>query len=389
MMLLLPLAAGAQEGTDAGLTAQSEAWGLYEQAFADAAAGRDDMALLGLEELVRRFPGTGASLLGLELRRLVTGRTTGNAAPMSGALKSQLQALAPPTKGAAPSVAGAPALEKRRYASLAEALRSEQPNNGSRAELVLAQTVHGVILGLETCNVFGLCGNVQSIAGSALLGGAAGAGLSLLYSSSGVTAGQALTINSGTAWGAWNTFQLLSLGNGFYAGGATLGLLAAGQLVGTVAGHFAWAGLGLAAGDMALMNSSAIYAGMATLLTLAAVEPSAFQGTTLSAALLVATNAGLVAGYFLSQQFPMGRGRVLVMDAGAVLGGLFGASMVFLVTANGQAAALGSLVGGVGGIALGLHITRNWDLEWAGLPVQVGLAPTQHGGGQLAVAGRF
>ena len=47
LVFLLPLAARAEDlSGNITQTAQSEAWGLYEQAFADAAAGRDDMALL-------------------------------------------------------------------------------------------------------------------------------------------------------------------------------------------------------------------------------------------------------------------------------------------------------------------------------------------------------
>ncbi|MEN9796310.1 MAG: hypothetical protein RL653_6 [Pseudomonadota bacterium] len=393
MLLWMPLAAHAQEGGRPARTAQSEAWGLYEQAFADAAAGRDDMALLGLEELVRRFPGTGAALVGTELRRLVTGRKTGSPEAMSGPLKARLEELAPPARAPAPSVASAAAaaapVEKKRYASLAEALRDEQPNNGARAELVLAQTLHGLTLGLETCFALNGCSTTQALAGASLLGSAAGAGLALLYSRDGVTAGQALAINSGTAWGAWNTAILLSLAGGELTGNSILGLMAAGQVVGTVAGHFAWAGLDLAAGDVALMNSVGLYAGMTTVLTLIAAGGGQFGATAVTGVLLAATDVGLVAGYLVSRQYPLGRGRVLVMDAGALLGGLLGSSVVFLATFNGQAAAVGAIAGGLGGIAAGLHITRNLDLEWAGLPVQVGLMPTQYGGGGLAVTGRF
>ncbi len=387
LVFLLPLAARAEDlSGNITQTAQSEAWGLYEQAFADAAAGRDDMALLGLEELQRRFPGTGASLLGLELKRLVAGRAAGSAQAMSTALRARLEDLAPPAKAPAPSVeAAVAAAEKKRYGSLAEALRDEQPNNGSRAELVLAQTLHGVVLGVEAVGALELSGP-QPVAAATLLGAGAMAGLSLLYSRDGVTAGQALAINSGTAWGAWHGLLLPTvISDRSY----TNQFLMAGQLVGAVAGHFAWSGLGLAAGDVALMNSTALYAGTATLIGLSVFGINGFTAGTLNGVLLAVTDLGLVAGYLLSRQYPLGRGRVLVMDVGALLGGLLGSSVVFLASFNGQAALVGGLLGGAGGIAASLYVTRNWDLEWAGIPVQVGLAPTQHGGGQLAVSGSF
>lgn len=391
LVLLLPLAARAEElSGNSSRTAQSEAWGLYEQAFTDAAAGKDDMALLGLEELQRRFPDTGAALLGLELKRLVTGRAAGSAQAMSAALKLRLEELAPPAKAPTPSVATATATaKKKQYGSVAEALRDEQPNNGARAELVLAQTLHGVVLGLEAVGALGLSNDPQPVAAGALLGAGAMAGLSLLYSRDGVTAGQVLAINSGTAWGAWHGLLLPTVVSDTSDTLYRNPFLMAGQLVGAVAGHFAWSGLGLGAGDVAFMNSAALYAGTATLLGFGVFGINGFTAGNLNGLLLAATDIGLVAGYLLSRQYPLGRGRVLVMDLGALLGGLLGSAVVLTATANGQAAAVGALLGGAGGIAAGLHITRNWDLEWAGLPVQVGLAPTPHGGGQLAVSGSF
>ena len=383
LMLALPSPARAEEATSQS-TGQAEAWALYEEAFSQAASGQDDAALRTLEVLHARHPGTGAEVLGGELQRFIEGRRLGaTSQPPSAALVARLKDYRPPERAAAPGVAERAAAGKV-YGSLSAALHDEQPNNGSRAELVLVQTLNGISLGVEgylAAFPSSSSWTVQTLTGAALLGGAVGAGASLFYSANGVTAGQALSVNSGSAWGAFHGLALsLASNQGFQ--GLTTALLV-GQLAGTVGGHFAWSGLGLSAGDMSLMNSVGLYSLSAVALASLAFNVS-FPGNHWATALLLAGDAGLLGGYFLSRAYPMSRGRTLVMDAGALLGGLMGAGLCFLV---GLSPAGGGLVGGLGGLALAVNLTRDWDVQ--NVPLEVGLAPTQHGGGQLVVASRF
>ncbi|MBM4378240.1 MAG: hypothetical protein FJ086_02905 [Deltaproteobacteria bacterium] len=380
-LLSLCLPSPARAGVPAGTTQQAEAWALYDSAFAQAAAGQDEAALSTLAEIQATFPASGAAVLGGELQRYLEGRRLGApATPPSAALLMRLLDYRPPAPAPAPSVSGS-AEGGKRYATLFEALHDEAPNNGSRAELVLFQTLNGIALGLETCVLGNSC-SPQAIAAATVLGGAAGAGLSLLYSSGGVTAGQALAVDSGTGWGAWHAGALTLLAQS-NSSQQLANALMVGQVGGAVAGHFAWAGLGLSAGDVSLMNSAGLYAMSAVALTSIAFSAS-WPGQSWAAALLVAGDAGLVGGYFLSRSFPMSRGRTLVMDAGGLLGGLLGAGVAFLFRLN---PAGGGLLGGVGGVALAVQLTRDWDVS--SVPLQVGFAPTQHGGGQLVVSSRF
>ena len=376
---LLPCHASA---APTGSTEQAEAWKQYDLAFSQAAAGQDEAALQALARLQSFFPGTGAAVLGGELQRYLEGRRLGTTSvPPSAALQMRLRDFHPPVAGEPPSVAGSTAAGKR-YATLFEALHDEAPNNGSRAELVLFQTLNGIAVGLEACALGANSCSSQAIAGATILGGAAGAGLSLLYSSGGVTAGQALAVDSGTGWGAWHAGAAWLL-SGANSGQGLAVMLMLGQVGGAVAGHFAWSGLNLSSGDMSLMNSAGLYATAVVALTSIALD-ARWPGQTWAAALLVAGDAGLVGGYFLSRAYPMSRGRTLVMDAGGLLGGLLGAGVSFLFNLS---PAGGGLVGGLGGVALAGYLTRDWDIS--SVPLQVGFAPTQHGGGQLVLSSRF
>ncbi|MEN9796311.1 MAG: hypothetical protein RL653_7 [Pseudomonadota bacterium] len=367
---------------------QQEALQLYEAAFAAAVAGRNEEALATVAQLRARYPDTGAAELGAELARQLEAQRGNGRLPMADSLRRRLDGSpAQAAASGAPSAHPPSAAGTRRYATLKDALHDEQPTLVARAEFVVFQTLHGMSIGSELCGILNGCGLGNTLV--PLLTGGAAAWAALAFSGDGITAGHALAIDSGVLWGAWHGLAFAGISNTFNSG--TLGVVVLSQLAGMAAGHFAWAGLGLSAGDMSLMNSAGIWTAMFTLLATGALG---VQGSTpgLFALLLTASDVGLVGGALLTRVLPMSRGRTLVIDAGIILGGLLGFAVqaAFLGASTFQVTAGSLLAGGLAGMVTAGVLTRDWDLELLGAPkVQVGLAPTVGGGAQLVIGGRL
>jgi hypothetical protein len=103
--------------------------------------------------------------------------------------------------------------------------------------------------------------------------------------------------------------------------------------------------------------------------------------------------AGLLTFALLSRNMDISRGRVLLIDAGGLLGGLVGLSAMFLSLGNdhGDAVLVGSAVGVVAGLGLTTFLTRDFDAPDDDMPT-VSVVPAtlgRHGGMGLAVLGRF
>jgi hypothetical protein len=137
------------------------------------------------------------------------------------------------------------------------------------------------------------------------------------------------------------------------------------------------------------VNTAGIWAGIYTLMTLY-VSGASGSASGLFGALLVASDVGLVAGGLLARQFPMSRGRTLLLDAGGILGGLLGLGTYVIAVPNdfGRGTVGAVLAGSLTGMAAAALLSRDWDAPLLG-QVQVGVAPTQYGGSQLLVTGRF
>jgi hypothetical protein len=99
---------------------------------------------------------------------------------------------------------------------------------------------------------------------------------------------------------------------------------------------------------------------------------------------------GLISFALLSQSMPVSRGRVLLIDAGGILGGLLGAAAVALATDDGDPILVGAGVGVLGGLGLATWLTSDFDAPARTGP-QVTLAPTLMGreGAGLVLGGRF
>ncbi|QDF02355.1 hypothetical protein BHS04_03905 [Myxococcus xanthus] len=266
----------------------------------------------------------------------------------------------------------------------ASAVGREPHSSAARASLVVVQTLHGVTQGVLLCAI-GDCSG-QGYAAVSLLGAGAGAASSLLLTRGGVTDGQAAVINSGTVWGFWfgvATLLAFDLDGDNALGSAILG--GAGFTgVGVLLAHL----VNPTSGQVSLANSGGLWAGAVTALFLATSDNNDTQG--FFAVELGATAAGILSMAILSKYVPVSRGRMLIIDAGGILGGLVGASAVYLTAGNdaGDAILMGSGIGVLGGLALTTYLSRNFDLPDA---PQVTLAPltTSRGGTGVSMVGRF
>ena len=260
-----------------------------------------------------------------------------------------------------------------------------RPTNAARAELLFFQTVHGIGLGAEACLIFE-CESPPPWALSLMLGAGAGLGASLYFSSDGVTPGLARSLTSGTEWGLWNGLMIGLWTKAFEDtsndGRAVAEGLALGQLAGLGAGGLLYMALEPTAGQVSLASSGGIWTTVVVLLSVAFVEaePSAraFPGI-----LLVASDLGLVGGAVLASQFPMSAGRVLLVDAGGLLGLLGGVGTAIIIGGSEPDPQLTSGLGFVGtlsGLGLGWYLTRNWDDKGDKKSAfSFGVSPVPHG----------
>ncbi len=233
----------------------------------------------------------------------------------------------------------------------------------ARAELALWQTLHGVLLGMEACAVLE-CNDLRSGAAATMVGGGAGLGLALWATGDGITPGRAHLLNSATGWGLWNA---LALGIVFEVDEpkAGAGLLMAGQLGGLGAAAALWPQFKPQAGDVGLINTGGIWSAGLTGMTLGALEAQRAARETFGL-LWATTNLGGAAGAALAQAYPMGRGRVLVLNAGGLVGALTGVGLALLIGGDDAPAPAyygAGIAGALAGLALSAWLTQDWVLQ--------------------------
>jgi hypothetical protein len=265
---------------------------------------------------------------------------------------------------------------------------TEKPTRTARAELAAFQTVHGIVAGIEVCILLE-CDDGSAIFGSLLLGGAAGALVSLNIGE--LTGGQRALLNSGTAWGAANATLVLVASQPDEGKSYALGLLA---------GQGAGLGIGAAlskfrpnAGQVALANSGGQWAFALTGLTLLAIESDSLDAKSVSLTLLVAMDAGIIAAAYLASRMPqVSRAQTLLIDAGGIVGGVIGGSLGILISGEASdrttpAAAAGGVVVGLG---LAAYFTRDWGTERGSSSLQTYVAPVERGrGGTVGLGFRW
>lgn len=265
----------------------------------------------------------------------------------------------------------------------------EDPSPLARAELATFQTLYGITAGGFMCGA-GECSDARVVVGLLALGGGVGLGASLYGTRHGITPGRAQTINAASGWGIFNGLTL-SLALDFESTGV-FGMLLAGQAAGVVSALAINHLRDPRGGDVSRATSFGMWAGALTLYLHGLFEFEA-DGTALAASLLIASDAGLIVGGALNYNdiAPMTRGRVLLIDAGGVVGGLLGMGTVVLVSGDvgdGKAFFTAAILGTLGGLGLATYASRDWDVVDAP-NVTVGVLPNGEGGGSFFVGGRF
>jgi len=266
----------------------------------------------------------------------------------------------------APPPASLPPVEKPPPAP-AKTARVQHPTSVARAETVFFQTVHGMALGAEICAI-ALCNETQPWVASLMLGAGAGFGLSFHLSSGGVTPGFARALTDGTLWGAANGLALMgvtaAVDHSSHESATVGAFLALGQLGGLGLAAGVANALQPTAGQVSLTMSGGIWSLVVASELLGMAQPNHMSGQTASAILMGLGNAGVVGAALLARAKPMPASRVLLLDAGGLLGTLTGLGIAGIAQGRTLDATptLGAcLVGTLGGLAIAYYVTQDWN----------------------------
>lgn len=345
--------ATATAGSSGGLVPEprdDDAWSAYHEAFRRLLTGEEAAARAELAGIEASYPGHPAARQAASLL----------------ALARHMPPAPPEAVLAAPPVEVSP---------------RERLSRGARAELIIFQTVHGIVAGAELCAALE-CDGTRAHALSLMGGGLAGVGLSLLGSAGGVTAGQVELLDTGTLWGAWNAIEI-----GIIAGqdGGEAGFwrtLLIGQGLGLGVGGLLWLPFRPTSGQVAMASTVGVWSTVLTALSLAAADQNMSEAAIFTT-LLVAGDLGLAVGGVAARDSDMSRGRTLLIDAGGVLGLLAGA-LVASGTDSQATAATAALIGTATGLVVATYATRTWDAPPRSVRLTAMPVP---GGGFGAMAG--
>lgn len=178
-----------------------------------------------------------------------------------------------------------------------------------------------------------------------------------------ITMGEASLFSSGLIYGTYNAVLLAALVDPGSQGAALMSL--GGTILGGTVGFITARGAHLSPGDASLVGSGGLWGSATGLLLLPILQPSSTDGYTLT--MMLPMDAGIVLAAVVASQIDISRDRVLLMDLGALLGGLGLGGLGIIVmdaTNNFDSArivsglALGGIVVGGG---LSLYLTRHMD----------------------------
>lgn len=253
--------------------------------------------------------------------------------------------------------------------------------------------------GFTTYEVLGIAGLAHVDDGKAYLAltiGGLGTGLAvgILGTRSGtMSSGRAATIDSSWLWSSINAATIAGIaGTNFDDGfGATL---ATGALaVGT---SWALTGRGTpSVGDVTVVNSGGLWGFAFASLGMLTFLDDVPSGKTTAWTMLIGADTGLLLGALAANRMEMSRGRMLIIDAGGLLGGLVGVAFpVFSDSTSRRYYGAATLGGIAAGLATAAYFSRHWDDDrTASAPGGFEIGPMMltlaDGRPAFGVAGRF
>ena len=233
--------------------------------------------------------------------------------------------------------------------------------NEGRGRLVLWSSLYGIWLGIAVDIMFDINGD-RSVILPPLIGLGAGIGLSLAATSNyQVTVGEAWTIITGLDYGTIN--GALWAGGLDFSDKGVVGTAVATSVAATSIGVLVANAKSPSAGDIELVRSGLLWGTIGGLLATFVIAPDASSSSALKA-VAASMDLGFLSGVGLASSFDLSRNRVLIIDAGAVTGGLFGLGIAWLAAGsegNGRGLAGAALVGMLTGIGVAAWATRDLD----------------------------
>jgi len=287
--------------------AADPAWAAYQHAFERADAGQPGVAQDELRAIITAYPGHPAALRAAEL-----------------------------VKPFEPEAAA----------------DHDAPSKLARGELVFWSTLGGVSIGVNVCQMVE-CDSER--AGAAVFMASVGGSLaaSVLLTRHGVRDGEAQLYNSAQTWGAWTG---LAINDGFADTPDEAATALAMQAGGLGAGLALWQTWRPSQGDVALTNTFWMWTSVMTTWAHLAIDSNAIS----LQRIVLAGDAGLVAGMLASTQLEMSRGRTLLIDVGGVLG-VLGGALVAIGTDSEEGAGTALMLGTGLGLAAGIGLSKDWD----------------------------
>jgi len=233
--------------------------------------------------------------------------------------------------------------------------------NEGRGRLVLWSSLYGIWLGIAADIMFEIDGD-RAVIVAPLIGLAGGLGLSLLATrDTQLSVGEAWTIITGLDYGSIN--GALWAGGLDFSDKGVVGTAVATSVAATSVGVLVASSYSPSAGDIELVRSGLLWGTVGGALATFVVAPDASSKSAFKA-IAASMDLGFLVGVGLAKSFDVSRNRMLIIDAGALTGGLFGLGIAWLAAGannNGRGLAGAGLAGMLTGIGVAAWATRHLD----------------------------